>query len=94
MDWLHHLEGCKAAVDSLRAWVEQAKACRSQCWGIFEAALPIQIYFERIVRAGHLLDGQAFEGLPELFGAAISTVASARDFVKVESDRMHKMQTP
>ena len=73
---------CQNAVGDLRVYVKRAKAYRSQCWDVFEAALSVVKTMEQVVYVEHL-DLKLTEELPDLFAAAVSTIEMAQALVQV-----------
>ena len=76
------LRECKDAAGNLHARVRQAKTYRSQCWGIYEAALSIVMTLEQSLR-GQLLSSSRIKEFPQLFAAAVSTIELAQSIVQV-----------
>ena len=75
---------CRDAAAGLLARVRQAKAYRTQCWGIYEAALAIVMTLEQSLQAERL-DLKRLRELPDLFAAAVSTIELAQSLVQVRA---------
>ena len=75
---------CKAAVESLRAVVQQAKSHRAKCCQVLAAALAASLAFEHALHSGELSSGQA-QRLHKLCALTLAAVELAHQRVQVSN---------
>ena len=73
---------CRAAVESLRAEVHQAKSHRARCCQVLAAALAASLALEHALHSGELSPGQA-QRLHKLSALTVAAVELAHQRVQV-----------